>query len=214
MAAESRLLSAETEKLGEQHRISPQKRTICRGVTVRRFGRTGWWRMQSSETGLQRPNSLLTAKITGILRIPSNWQASQAQESPSAWPLLAEFPTQFIRESYFRNREPRGRRSGKRKLGGGPIRGHARVIGGDPRRGDATRRECRSGSAPLRHRPPRSTSTEASAGRGDGATVRSRCSLRRCDEKWLRSPRIKTWQRMIIHSCSLSESATTGSWIA
>jgi hypothetical protein len=46
-------LSAETGNVENRHQESPQKRPISDTRRFPRFGQTGWWWTQSSETGLQ-----------------------------------------------------------------------------------------------------------------------------------------------------------------
>jgi hypothetical protein len=62
MRLKSHVMRSETAK----EPLSPRK---YRGIEARRkperFGGTGWWAMQSLQTGLRERNSLLTGKITG-----------------------------------------------------------------------------------------------------------------------------------------------------
>ena len=52
--AERPQVSPETERAERYRRKSPQKRPVLSRPGNLQFGGTGWWRMQSSETGLQR----------------------------------------------------------------------------------------------------------------------------------------------------------------
>jgi len=50
---------------GIEWQKSPQKRPIWRRLRIMRFARAGWWRMQSSETGLRTENSRLLGNLIG-----------------------------------------------------------------------------------------------------------------------------------------------------
>jgi hypothetical protein len=80
-------------------RESRQKRPIWRGAGTARFARTGWWRMQSCETGLQWRIPCYREFAGNFADFPHFKRPLACRKPKHCNGFLNEFPTQISRES-------------------------------------------------------------------------------------------------------------------
>jgi len=76
------------------------------------FARTSWWWTQSCETGLRRPNSLLTGKRTGNFPIFGSFGENRLQNRAYFQRVTSKFPKNRNREIIRHIREWRRREQG------------------------------------------------------------------------------------------------------
>jgi hypothetical protein len=135
-----------------QTEITRAKRRKCRAIPdamkLHEFGATSWWRSQSRETSLRRPNSLLTGKITGKSQEFELRTEFSRRIEPLNQLLIRKFPRELNREFNSQNRESSLSKAvyqGKKMAGETPSQRRGYAVALD-RRHDPL---CRSNSSNL-----------------------------------------------------------------